>query len=44
MSGPFSLGFGGGPKSVTKAARFWGLRCSRVCGVLGGNPPIPGGP
>jgi hypothetical protein len=29
------------PKPVRKGARFWGFRCSRVCGVLGGNPPIP---
>jgi hypothetical protein len=26
------------PKSVIKGARFWGFRCSRVCGVLSGNP------
>jgi hypothetical protein len=26
---------------VRKGARFWGFRCLRVCGVLGGNPSIP---
>jgi hypothetical protein len=26
------------PKCVIKGARFWGFRCSRVCGVLSGNP------
>jgi hypothetical protein len=26
---------------VRKGARFWGFRCSRVCGVHGGNPLIP---
>jgi hypothetical protein len=29
------------PKFVRKGARFWGFRCLRVCGVLGGNPSIP---
>jgi hypothetical protein len=28
------------PKFVRKGALFWGYRCSRVCGVLGGNLSI----
>jgi hypothetical protein len=29
------------PKSVSKGAQFWGFRCPKVCGVVGGNPSIP---
>jgi hypothetical protein len=29
------------PKSVSQGARFWGFRCSRVRGVLGGISSIP---
>jgi hypothetical protein len=29
------------PKSVSRGAQFWGFRCPRVCGALGGNPLIP---
>jgi hypothetical protein len=29
------------PKSVSEGARFWGFRCSRVRGVLGGISSIP---
>jgi hypothetical protein len=29
------------PKSVSLGARFWGFRCSRVRGVLGGISSIP---
>jgi hypothetical protein len=29
------------PKSVSKGARFWGFRCSRVRGVLGEISSIP---
>jgi hypothetical protein len=29
------------PKSVSKGARFWGFRCSRIRGVLGGISLIP---
>jgi hypothetical protein len=29
------------PKSVSKVARFWGFRCSRVRGVLSGISSIP---
>jgi hypothetical protein len=29
------------PKSESKGARFWGFRCSRVRGVLGGISLIP---
>jgi hypothetical protein len=34
----FSLWF---PSSMSKGARFWGFRCSRVRGVLGGISLIP---
>jgi hypothetical protein len=36
-----SLGCDSPPKSVSKGARFWGFRCSRVRGVLGGISSIP---
>jgi hypothetical protein len=26
---------------VSKGAQFWGFRCPKVCGVVGGNPSIP---
>jgi hypothetical protein len=29
------------PKSMSKGAQFWGFRCSRVRGVLGGISSIP---
>jgi hypothetical protein len=29
------------PKSVSKRAQIWGLRCPRLSGVLGGNLSIP---
>jgi hypothetical protein len=29
------------PKSVSLGARFWGFRCSRVRGILGGFSSIP---
>jgi hypothetical protein len=46
---PFSLGFGGEyihePYVVIflliPGAHFWGFRCPRVSGVLGGNPSVP---
>jgi hypothetical protein len=46
----FLFGFGGGcmhepfdspPESVSKGARFWGFRSSRVRGGLGGISSIP---
>jgi hypothetical protein len=36
-----SFPFDSPPKSVSKGARFWGFRCSRVRGVLGGISLIP---
>jgi hypothetical protein len=36
-----SFPFDSPPKSVSKGARFWGFRCSRVRGVLGGISSIP---
>jgi hypothetical protein len=36
-----SLGYDSPPKSVSKGAQFWGFRCSRVRGVLGGISLIP---
>jgi hypothetical protein len=36
-----SFPFDSHPKSVSKGARFWGFRCSRVRGVLGGISLIP---
>jgi hypothetical protein len=36
-----SLGCDSPPKSVSQGARFWGFRCSRVRGVLGGISSIP---
>jgi hypothetical protein len=35
-----SLPFNSPPKSASKGARFWGFRCSRVGGVLGGISSI----
>jgi hypothetical protein len=35
-----SFPFDSPPKSVSKGARFWGFRCSRVRGVLGGISSI----
>jgi hypothetical protein len=36
-----SFPFDSPPKSVSKGARFWGSRCSRVKGILGGIFSIP---
>jgi hypothetical protein len=36
-----SFGFDSPPKSVSQWASFWGFRCSRVRGVLGGISSIP---
>jgi hypothetical protein len=36
-----SLGCDSPPKSGSQWARFWGFRCSRVRGVLGGISSIP---
>jgi hypothetical protein len=36
-----SFAFDSPPKSVSYGARFWGFRCSRVRGVLGGISSIP---
>jgi hypothetical protein len=36
-----SLGCDSPPKSMSYEARFWGFRCSRVRGVLGGISSIP---
>jgi hypothetical protein len=36
-----SFPFDSPPKSVSKGSRFWGFRCSRVRGVLGGISSIP---
>jgi hypothetical protein len=36
-----SFPFDSPPKSVIKGARFWGFRCSRVRGFLGGISSIP---
>jgi hypothetical protein len=36
-----SFPFHSPPKSVGEGARFWGFRCSRVRGVLGGISSIP---
>jgi hypothetical protein len=41
MNPLWSFPFDSHLKSVRKGARFWGLCCSRVCGVLFGNPPFP---
>jgi hypothetical protein len=36
-----SFRFDSPPKSLSKGSRFWGFRCSRVRGVLGGISSIP---
>jgi hypothetical protein len=36
-----SFPFDSPPKSVSKGARFWDFRCSRVSEVLGGISSIP---
>jgi hypothetical protein len=41
MHEPFEVLFPLIPKSVSKGARFWGFRCSRVRGVLGRISLIP---
>jgi hypothetical protein len=41
LSPPWFFPFYSPPKSVSKGAQFWGFRCSRVRGVLGGISSIP---
>jgi hypothetical protein len=41
MNRSCTFSFDSPPKYVSKGAQFWGFRCLRVRGILGGNPSIP---